>query len=147
MFQLNIKQEFKTDVSSLFRAWSNIEVLKRWFAPGNMTVAEATAQVKEGGQYRIVMQDDDGSQFIVGGQYKEVVTDQRLVFTWQWENSPNITLVTILFSALDAGRSALELVHSEFADEEQREKHQQGWYGCLANLAPVFNESNQTEKA
>jgi uncharacterized protein YndB with AHSA1/START domain len=144
MFQLNIKQEFKTDVSSLFKAWSNIEVMNRWFAPGNMTVPEATAQFVEGGKYRIVMQDDDGSQHIVGGQYREVVADQRLVFIWQWENSPNITLVTILFSALDAGRSVLEPVHSEFADDEQREKHQQGWNGCLANLPPVFN---QTEKA
>lgn len=134
MFQLTINQEFNSPVARLFQAWSNIDVIKCWFAPGNMSVPEATADVCEGGNYRIVMQDTDGSQHIIGGKYQEVVTNERLVFSWQWEGNPNATKVTVLFKALDDERSALELIHSEFNDQETCDKHNMGWNGCLMNL-------------
>lgn len=134
MLKLEIKQEFNTPVASLFKAWSNPEVIKMWFAPGDMTVPEARANVSVGGEYRFVMQNAEGEQFIVGGQYLEVVDNEKLVFSWQWEGSDNVTHVTVLFSKVDDGRSALELVHSEFEDQDACDKHNQGWQGCLANL-------------
>ena len=134
MFQLTINQEFNTPVAKLFHAWCNVEVIKRWFAPGDMSVPEASADVREGGNYRFVMQDTDGTQHIVGGKYQAVIQNQRLVFSWQWEGSPNTTKVTLLFKDLADDRSSLELVHSEFNDQEECDKHNMGWNGCLQNL-------------
>jgi len=137
MFQLDIEQNFNTTVEQLFQAWSNINIMKTWFAPGTMTVPEATADVSVNGVYRIVMQEDDGSQHIVGGQYKEIVTNQKLVFSWQWEGSPNTTLVTVMFQKVDDKTSKLILNHSEFIEAEFRDHHLQGWHGCLANLQRI----------
>ncbi|OMH38016.1 SRPBCC domain-containing protein [Motiliproteus sp. MSK22-1] len=135
MFQLTINRKFDAPVNKLFDAWCKPEVIRQWFAPGNMSVPEAEADVQVGGKYRIVMQDpDDNSQHIVGGEYQEVENNQKLAFTWQWEGSPNITHITLTFSPIDENSSELRLCHSEFADQQTCEKHEMGWNGCLAKL-------------
>ena len=137
MYQLNLEHEFNAPVARLFAAWSQPEVLKQWFAPGTMTVPEAEADVRPGGSYRIVMQHDDGSLHIVGGQYHEVIENEKLVFSWQWQSSPNVTRVEVVFKALDESHSKVVLTHSEFVDQDTCDKHTEGWIGCLANLPRV----------
>ena len=139
MIKLNIKEEFNTSVEKLYTAWSNEELVKRWFGPADdMVVPEAKLDVVEGGHYRIVIENSAGEQFIVGGSYKEVIPNKRLVFSWQWENSPVITTVELNFTALSDQRSALELIHTEFEDQESCDHHMQGWGGCIAKLPKVF---------
>ena len=138
MYQLIINQEYDVPVTKLFTAWQKVELLKQWFAPGDMSVPEAFAEVVAGGHYRIVMQEADGSQHIVGGKYFEVVENEKLVFSWQWEGSPLATKVSLLFKSLSDNRSTLQLIHSEFADQESCDKHEMGWNGCLANLPKVL---------
>lgn len=134
MYQLNINQEFNAPVEALFNAWTQPEVISQWFAPGDMSVPNAQVDFKVGGSYRIVMQNQEGEQFIVGGKYTEISKPEKLVFSWQWESSPHTTKVTVLFTALGDEKSKLELIHSEFEEQDACDKHQQGWMGCLSNL-------------
>ncbi|MGB0944477.1 MAG: SRPBCC family protein [Marinomonas sp.] len=134
MYSLTISQEFNASVETLFNAWTTPEVISQWFAPGNMTVPEASVDFKVGGAYRFVMQNQEGEQFIVGGEYKEIAKPEKLVFSWQWESSPHTTTVTVLFTALTDNKSKLELIHTEFQEQEYCDKHNEGWLGCLANL-------------
>jgi len=135
MFELTIERNFNVPVNQLFKAWCNPELIQKWFAPGNMTVPDAAADVREGGRYRIVMHDaDDGSDHIIGGEYQQVVDNEKLVFTWQWEGNPIATKVAISFKALSDKNSMLTLNHTEFSDQEACDKHKMGWNGCLHNL-------------
>lgn len=137
MFKLKMEQVFNAPASRLFDAWTKIDMLKTWFAPGNMKVPEATADVTVGGSYRIVMEEENGEQHIVGGEYKELIVSEKIVFSWCWENSPNTTLVTIYLQAIDENTTKLHLSHSEFIEEDFRDHHQEGWTGCLANLQKI----------
>jgi len=139
MYQLNISQEFNAPVEALFNAWAKPEVVSKWFAPGEMTVPEAELEFKKGGQYRIVMQNKDNEQFIVGGEYLEIQAPNKLVFSWQWSTSPHATRVTVLFSKLADNKSKLELTHTELETQESCDQHHQGWMGCLANLPKVLS--------
>lgn len=134
MHQLTIEQTFNLPLEQLFNAWKDIETIKQWFAPGDMTVPEASNDFKVGGKYRIVMRDSDNGDHIIGGKYLTIENNKQLSFSWQWEGSPHTTKVDIAFRKLDEQRAALTLVHSEFADQEACDKHEQGWNGCLANL-------------
>ena len=138
MYQLNINQEFNASASKLFNAWTNPELIAKWFAPGAMTVPEATSVLKVGGQYRVVMQNPDGEQFIVGGKYIEIDEPNKLVFSWKWEHGQITTKVEVLISELESNKSKLELIHTEFVDQEDCTKHHEGWLGCLANLPKAF---------
>ena len=134
MLKLSIKREFNTPVEMLFKIWTDPVLVTKWFAPGAMAVAEADVDATEGGHYRIVMQSPDGEQYIVSGIYQEIVKDEKLVFTWKWQDSDNTTKVKVLFKIRPEDTSALELIHTEFIDQESCDKHEQGWNGCLNNL-------------
>ncbi len=138
MFELNIERTFNTSVEKLFEAWCKPEILQQWFAPGKMTVPEASADVREGGSYRIVMHDsDENSNHIVGGKYQKVIANQALEFTWQWEGNPIATKVALVFKALSDNTAQLQLTHTEFANQEDCDKHEMGWNGCLVKLEKV----------
>lgn len=134
--KLVLVRTFRAPVERVYAAWTDAEQMKRWLAPGDMRVPRAEADVREGGRYRVQMQEVDGDcEFhTTGGVYREVVPNERLVFTWQWEGSELETLVTLEFKALSADETELTLTHEGFDSEDTRDKHGQGWNGCLANL-------------
>lgn len=54
----------------MFNAWNKADTIHKGVAHDEeATISETIADVREGGQYRIVMQNADGEQFIVSGSY------------------------------------------------------------------------------
>lgn len=139
MFELTINRSFNVSVETLFKAWSDPKIIQKWFAPGNMSVPSANADVRVGGKYQIVMHDkDENSDHIIGGEYKKVVKNELLAFTWQWQGNPVATYVQIDFKKITANSAELKLTHQEFISQEDADKHEMGWNGCLANLTKAF---------
>ncbi|HEY8587256.1 MAG TPA: SRPBCC domain-containing protein [Rhodanobacter sp.] len=133
MFELTLNKRCNAPVGRVYAAWSTADQVRRWFAPGDMSVPESEVDFRVGGNYRIVMQEPDGQRHIVGGVYREIVENERIAFSWSWEGSEVTTEVQVHFKA--AGEQTdLTLIHREFATSEARDHHQQGWEGCLANL-------------
>ena len=123
--------------AAVFAAWTAPEAMKTWMAPSDAAVAEAAADPRPGGRWRIVMRGDEGQEFAVGGEYVEVVPGETLVFTWQWEHEDRASLVTVRLRQ-QAGGTELILEHSRLADEANRTGHAQGWDDCLAQLATML---------
>ncbi len=68
------------------------------------------------------------------GVYKEVVPDEKLVFSWVWRTMPEReSQVTLTFRPDDDG-TVLILTHEQFFDEPARDRHHEGWSGCLERL-------------
>jgi uncharacterized protein YndB with AHSA1/START domain len=109
--------------------------MKKWYAPGDdYSVPVAEADVRIGGRYRLVMKAPDGAEHDVGGVYREVVPNRKLVFTWAWKSTPEReSLVSVELRPRGSG-TQLVLVHGQFADTEARDRHNQGWTGSLARL-------------
>lgn len=121
-------------VETVYAAWTDPSVLKRWMAPGGAVVEHAAADISVGGSFRIEMRGTDGRRSAVRGLYREVVPCHRLVHTWRWEGSDVETLVTIEFEPGPDGKTHLTLTHSRFARDEARNLHEHGWSGCLVKL-------------
>ena len=67
------------------------------------------------------------SIYEVGGVYREVVPNQRLVFSWAWHSTPEReSLVTVTLKP-DGGGTLLTLHHEQFFDQAARDSHEQGW--------------------
>ncbi|WP_438865216.1 SRPBCC family protein [Neptunicella sp.] len=135
MYQTQLSVTFNAPVSALYEAWYKPDLLLQWFAPGNMVVAQAMSSFTEGGKYRIVMQEPSGEQNIVMGEYLQIETNEKLVFSWQWLGSDEVSRVELTFSAVNDNTSQLELVHSELPDQQVCNDHQDGWIGCLEKLS------------
>ena len=138
---LAIRRSLPAPPDRCFRAWTNPEALKRWFSPGANEVVLAETDPRVGGRYRVVMRSPGGEEHEVSGEFREVVANRKLVFTWAWRSTPERqSLVTVEF--MPAGdATALTLTHERFADEAARDRHRHGWTGSLDKLA-VFVESS-----
>ncbi len=123
----------------VFAAWTEETLIKKWFCPQEgMTVPVAEFDVREGGSYRLVVEDAKGKTYSPSGVYEKIVTNEQLIFSWKWADSELITRVTIELRALGNNETELTLTHEGFPDTELRDRHVQGWEGCLAKLPDVF---------
>ena len=132
---LSIVRKFNVEPGKVWRAWTDPQALTAWMAPGDaFSVRVLECDVRVGGRYRIVMRSPDGEDNDVSGVYREVAIDRKLVFTWAWKGTPERqSLVTIELRPAGGG-TELTLRHEELADAETRDKHNQGWIGCLGRL-------------
>ncbi len=137
---LRITRVFSAPREKVFRAWTDPEALKNWFAPSEKYVTRIPRlDVRVGGAYRIEM-EVEGKAHIVAGTYQEVSPPKRLVFTWKWETEPQHgeSLVTIEF--LDrGGKTEVILTHEKFPSETARDEHNKGWTGCLDRLGKFLS--------
>ena len=65
----------------VYRAWTEPELLKKWFAPLPWTTSRAELDVRPGGSNLVVMRSPEGQEFPNPGIYLEVVKNERLVTT------------------------------------------------------------------
>ena len=139
---LELTRTFAAPRAKVFEAWTDPEILKQWHAPGDYTVPIAEADLRVGGRYRIRMQAPNKDiNHTVGGEYKEIVPNEKLVYTWQWEDDVDDvgeTLVTVEFRDNGEGTDIV-LTHERFPTAEDRDKHNQGWCGSLDNLPKLFS--------
>ena len=139
--ELTLTKTIRASREKVFQAWTKPDLVKRWFAPGAMTVPSAEVEAKVGSSYRIQMLDTDGSTtYTTRGDYKEIIPNEKLVFSWGWEGPERYeSQVTILLKDNNEG-TELTLIHQRLANTEAVEKHTEGWIGCLANLADRINQ-------
>jgi uncharacterized protein YndB with AHSA1/START domain len=131
--------------AKVFRAWTDPEQLKQWFAPLPYTTPVAELDVRPGGANFIVMRSPDGQELPNRGVYLEVVENERLVvtdaYTRAWEPSEK-PFMTVILTFEDVGgktRYTARARHWTVADRERHEQmgFHQGWGQCTDQLAAL----------
>jgi uncharacterized protein YndB with AHSA1/START domain len=131
---LTLKRRLNAPPQEVYAAWTEPEKIVKWFGPDAGPVKQAEADVRVGGRYAVNFFTEDGEEHYVSGVYREVVPNQRLMFTWAWRSTPEReSLVTVLIRP-DGDGSVLTLIHENFFDEAARDGHERGWSGCLDKL-------------
>ncbi len=131
---LTIKRRFKAAPEKVFAAWIDPEKVKRWMGPGEVKVLSAESDARSGGRYRWLMQAPNGEHHDVSGVYREVIPNEKLVFTWAWISTPEReSLVTLTFKA-DGDGTLFTMVHEQFFDETARDNHNKGWTSAMDKL-------------
>jgi uncharacterized protein YndB with AHSA1/START domain len=129
----------------LFRAWTDPELLKQWFAPLPYTTPHAELDVRPGGSSLIVMRGPDGNEFPNRGIYLEVVENERIVSTdaytkaWEPSEKPFMTLILTFEDEGGKTRYTARVLHWLVADREMHEKmgFHEGWGQCADQLAAL----------
>jgi serine/threonine protein kinase len=136
---IRLEQTVAAPAERVFDAWTNPDVMVRWFAPTDqITTPIAEADLRIGGSYRVGMKlPDEEKPRVVSGQYCRMDFPRSLSFTWAWESpkpDDHETQVTLEFRE-QGGVTNVVLLHERFRDEGRRQGHTTGWTGCLARLA------------
>jgi uncharacterized protein YndB with AHSA1/START domain len=118
----------------VYDAWTQPELMARWFFPADGWTARVEATLEVGGTWRVAMLDPENVEHVQFGEYRELSRPARLSFTW---NCPDLgvmgSVVTIELREQD-GQTLLVLAHELPPDPKIRREHEGGWQGCLASL-------------
>lgn len=134
------RQTIRASAERLFQAWTRPELLTQWWGPENVVCPEAQVDLRVGGGYRIANRFPDGRLVWIVGEFEQVVPPHRLVYTWRLEPAAETaqeSRVTVRFEARDEATEVI-VVHERLVDAAYREHTEQGWHGCLARLAALF---------
>ncbi len=135
---VRIERTFAAPAEQVFDAWTDPEVMRRWFhcdPDWDTPVAEVVLRV--GGTVRIVMRMPDGAEIGAHGEYTVIDRPRRLVMTWTFDEEPaNQQLIELTFSE-SAGSTTVLLVNSGISTDERRDSQDYGWQGCLDELERV----------
>ena len=84
---LRLERTFDASADDVFDAWTNPEVLRRWWkVEPDGTVPIAEVDLREGGSYRLAMHNPGSEQtHTVRGRYIQVSRPELLEYTWAWE--------------------------------------------------------------
>jgi uncharacterized protein YndB with AHSA1/START domain len=133
---LTLKRRLKAAPSKVFAAWTDPEKLVHWFGPRDTVAGSVRAEInlRPGGRYQVNFATADGEQHQVGGVYREIVPDTRLVFTWAWRSTPERQSLVTVTVAPDGAGTLLTLHHEQLFDQKARDGHERGWTGTLERL-------------
>jgi len=136
---LRLQRSFDAPAEEVFDAWTNPEVLRRWwYVEESQRTSLAEIDLRIGGGYRLSMEDrDSGALHTVVGVYREIRRPELLVYSWAWEleagGTGHESTVTVTFHA-EGQRTTVVLEHSGLEDTGSRDRHEAGWTACLAKL-------------
>ncbi len=137
---LTLTRRFRARPEKVWAAWTDPETLIGWFCttkakPGTM---RAELDVRAGGRYRISFEMESGEYSEVGGVYREVVPNEKLVFSWAWHSTQEReSLVTVSIRPDGAG-SLMVFTHEQFFDEAARDNHAKGWNELFGQLETIL---------
>jgi uncharacterized protein YndB with AHSA1/START domain len=132
---LTLKRRLNAPPAKVYAAWTNPQKMTRWFGPANARIGSVQADIdaRIGGRFRISFSTDD-EYYEAGGVYREVVPNQKLVFSWAWHSTPERESQVTISLKPDGDGTLLTLHHEQFFDSAARDGHERGWTGMLDNL-------------
>ncbi|ODR99186.1 ATPase [Methyloceanibacter methanicus] len=131
---LTLKRHLNAPPEKVYDAWTDPEKIVKWFGPDSGEVRHAETDVRVGGRYAVCFFTEDGEEHNVSGIYRDVIPGEKLAFTWAWRTMPEReSFLTVLITP-DGDGTLLTLIHEQFFDEEARDRHREGWTGCLDKL-------------
>lgn len=155
---LVIERIFDAPRELVWRAWTDPEMLKRWWGPKEFSCPAARIDLRVGGKYHFCMQSEIGEEawkrgIWITGEYREIVEPEKLVMTdcfadengnvvpsthYGMEGMPLEMLVTVTFEELEGNKTRMTLVHQGLPAGEHSEGASVGWNESLDKLAAAL---------
>jgi len=137
---LQMQRFFDAPRPLVWKAWTSPEVMVLWMGPVEWPAVAATQDLRVGGEWRACLRSPDtGQDLWQGGVYREIVPNERLVFTFKWDEShedgpPAGTLVTVQLSDAPDGGTLMDFTHEGLKSEQSLTGHKHGWTSTFERL-------------
>lgn len=146
--ELSLSRLIDAPREKVFRAWTEPQLLARWWGPHGMTTPECELQPWAGGLFRTVMRAPDGTEYPNQGVFLEIVAPERIVFTdafgpgWQPSAKAFMTVVVTFEPVQGRTLYTARALHWSAADCEAHEQmgFHRGWGESLDRLVSLVTE-------
>jgi uncharacterized protein YndB with AHSA1/START domain len=135
---LVVRRTIRAPVERVFAAWTEPELLRRWWGPKTVVCPQADIDLRVGGEFRIANQFPDGAVVWISGTFELIDPPVKLIYSWRLgQTEAAAERVTVNFER--QGDSTLVLVvHERIGTSAARDQHEQGWLGCLDGLEALL---------
>jgi uncharacterized protein YndB with AHSA1/START domain len=119
-----IERSFDAPVDLVWQMWTDPEHFKEWYGPGGATIPVAKMDVRVGGNRLVCMEvhsPDGPMQMWFGGEYREIIENERLVYT-EFMSDENGNALSPSESGMPEGHPTMTEVSVEFQDVGGRTK-------------------------
>jgi len=136
----------------VWAAWTQPELLKKWFTPAPWQTVECEIDLRPGGIFRTVMRGPQQQEFANSGCYLEVIENERLIWTGALQPGyrpparkavpEDFFLMTAVISLEARGKTTQYKALVLHGDEPSRTKHEKmgfhdGWGKALDQLVAL----------
>ncbi|MEQ9815235.1 MAG: SRPBCC domain-containing protein [Azospirillaceae bacterium] len=132
--ELLITRTLDAPVTLVFRIWEEREHMVRWLGPKDFICTHLEMDFRPGGRWRACIESAAYGESWMGGEYKEIERDRRIVYSFAWEDGrdqPGVdTLITVTFRE-ENGHTVQSFHQAPFLTVESRDSHVGGWNECL----------------
>jgi uncharacterized protein YndB with AHSA1/START domain len=157
--ELTITRIFDAPRGMLWKAWTDPDLLKRWWGPKNFTAPISNIDLRVGGKYLSCMRGPDGKDYWSTGVYREIIPLERVVCTDSFSDEngnvipashygmsgdwPLEMLVTLTFEA-QGERTKMTLKHEGVPVGMMQELTASGWSESFDKLAESIVPSDRS---
>lgn len=150
---LVIEREFDAPRERVWMAWTDPELVKRWWGPKGFTAPVCRISLRVGGAYFFCMRSPQGKDYCNTGFYREIAPFERLAATNSFaDEKGNIVsatsygmgpgfaremLQTVTFEEL-GGKTKLTLSHAGIPPGRDMENAREGWGQSFDKLADLL---------
>ena len=85
---IDITREFDAPREMVFRAYTEPELLLQWLGPRSLTMTIDYFEARDGGRWRYVHRDADGTEYGFHGVYHGTPSVEGIVQTFEFEGAP-----------------------------------------------------------
>jgi uncharacterized protein YndB with AHSA1/START domain len=118
---IEITREFAAPRDIVWRAWSEPDLVKQWLGPDNYETVFEEYDVRDGGRYRYVQTDPNGSEYAFHGVFHGAPSPDNFVQTFEFEGWPgHVSLEQLVLEDLGDGRTRARM-HSVYQSVEARD--------------------------
>lgn len=138
-----VSRRVRASPEQVFRAWTEPELLKKWWGPASFSVPSVELDLRVGGQFVFAMKPPDRPAHLLFGTYVEIQPPKRLVFTWMWGDAvpgPKFdSLVTVEMRPVGA-ETEVTVTHEKLP-QPVATMHVEGWTSTMDSLQSFVAET------
>jgi uncharacterized protein YndB with AHSA1/START domain len=118
--EVSMSRVFEAPRDLVYRVSTDPDHIPEWWGPSQYSTTIDKADVRPGGQWRYVQSDEQGNQFAFHGVYHDVVPNERVVQTFEFEGVPgHVLLETAVYEDVPGGtRLTTTSVYQSMADRD-----------------------------
>jgi uncharacterized protein YndB with AHSA1/START domain len=118
--EVRITREFDAPRELVFRAFTDPKLYVQWLGPRRLEMVLEKFEPRNGGSWRYIHKDADGSEYAFHGVYHDITAPSRIIGTFEFEGMPgHVSLDTAYFEER-GGRTLLTIV-SVYQSVEDRD--------------------------
>ena len=100
--EIVMTREFDAPRDLVFEAHSSCEHMSHWWGPRGYEIAKCEIDFRPGGTWRVVQRDPESQEeFAFRGEYREIVSPERIVWTFEFEGMPGASVETLTLEERD----------------------------------------------